>query len=277
MLKLLKSCFVKTNDCLFLAVPLVVFLSVLGGYFNFAVNYVNSISKLVFAIITFFVMFCGFASSWLYLAKKTIALAGKIYVFDKDRAHDLKELLYTIPKGIGKLFIPVLSVSAFFILVYSLICLCVNCFVTGYAGTINFGEFSPDVFALSTDSFLSTIDRLEPDDIRIIEIWYGLMFVSVLVVTFITFLWIPEIVYEHENSFKALFSSICKVFSNFWEVFTLFVYTAFIVKILSIANTMILIAPVLYFFVLLVTCYFIIYLVVLLFTYYEQKFIKSGE
>lgn len=277
MLKLLKSCFVKTNDCLFLAVPLVIFLSILGGYFNFAVNYVDNTAKLVFAIITFFVMFCGFASSWLYLAKKTLAIAGKIYVFDKDRAQDLKELLFTIPKGIGRLFIPVLSVSAFFILVYTLICIGVNCFVTEYAGTIDFSEFSPDLFALSTGSFLSTIDRIEPDDIRIIELWYVLMFVSVLIVSFVTFLWVPEIVYEHENSFKALFSSICKVFSNFWEVFTLFVYSAFIVKILSIANTMILIAPVLYFFVLLVTCYFTIYLVVLLFTYYEQKFVKSCE
>lgn len=277
MFKLFKISFKKANDCLILAVPLVIFLSVLGWYLNFAINSVDETGKLICAAITFFVMFCGFTALWLYMVKKILPLSGKIYVFEKDRAKDLWETFLSLPKGIGRLFVPAMGVTAVYLLAYTLIFLAVNYFVSKYAGAIDFNSFDINLYALSFDSFTDAIETLEPAEIRILEIWYISMFLSMLAVSFVTILWIPEIVYGHKNSFKALFSSILKVFANFGETFILFVYIAFIVKLLSVVNTILLFAPAAYFFVLLATCYFIVYLVVLLFTYYERKFINAAE
>ena len=85
MLNLFRISFKKTNECLILVVPMVIFLSVLSLYFNFARFSVDEINKLIFAVITLYVMFCGFLSSWLYLVKKVLDYSQKVFLFDKER------------------------------------------------------------------------------------------------------------------------------------------------------------------------------------------------
>ena len=100
----------------------------------------------------------------------------------------------------------------------------------------------------------------------------GTSAIAINVISFITILWIPEIVYKNRNAVKALFSAVKKCFNNFKELFILYIFMLCIIKLLSIINTLLLFIPILYFFVLIITYYFIVYFVVLLFTYYEQKF-----
>lgn len=275
MLKLIKNSFKMTNDCIILATPLIIFLSLFGWYFDYAVSTVDNVYKLILAGTTLLVMASGLISAWLYMAKKTIALSKKVFIFDKDRAKALWNLLASLPKGIGKLFLPFIGVIAIYLLIYLLMFSGIDAIISKIAGSINLDSFNFQTIMISSKELINEVNELTDDEIIIINYWYLLTIIGSSIISFITMLWIPEIVYNEKNCFKALFNSIKKVFIDFKNSIILFVYITAIVLFLTILNTILMFYPVLYFFVLLLYYYFVVYIIVLLFTYYETTYIKA--
>jgi hypothetical protein len=111
MFKFLKNSFNVTNDCIILAAPLIVFLSILSWYYNYVLSCADAMAKLLLGGVTLVVMSCAFLSAWLYMSKKVISLSSRIFVFDRDRAKALLNVILSSPKGIGKLCLPVLFVE----------------------------------------------------------------------------------------------------------------------------------------------------------------------
>ncbi|MBQ8459112.1 hypothetical protein IJ541_03300 [bacterium] len=243
MFKIIKNSFKTTNESIILATPLIVFLSILSWYGNYAADVANTIFKQIFAGVTIFIMACGFLSAWLYMAKKTIALSKKVFVFDKDRANALIDLLTTLPKGIGRLFLPIIGVLSIYIFVY-----------LGLSSVITF-----------------IADKYELTFVQ----WRNLFIPGAIFISFITLLWLPEIVYGDKNAFIALFKSIKKVFINFKNSIILYSYILFLVVGISFINSMLLFHPIIAFFVLIIFYYILVYIIVLLFSYYEQNFIEE--
>ena len=274
MLQLFKNSFKTTNDCIILATPLIIFLSILSWYYKYAVVAIDTTPKLILAIITIFVMLSGFMAAWLYMAKKTISLSRKIFVFDKDRAKALWALVLSLPKGIGRLFLPSIGVISIYILIYTLIFSGIGYTVGKFIGTIDFSELDYQSIFLFGQEFANKISELSQNELLVLQCWYILALVSIAVVSFITMLWIPEIVYTEKVSFEALYYSIIKIFTHLKNSIILYLYIAFLVVLISILNTFLMFNPILYFIVLLLFYYFLVYIVVLLFSYYEQTFIK---
>lgn len=274
MLQLFKNSFKTTNDCIILATPLIIFLSILSWYYKYAVVAIDTTPKLILAIITIFVMLSGFMAAWLYMAKKTISLSRKIFVFDKDRAKALWALVLSLPKGIGRLFLPSIGVISIYILIYTLIFSGIGYIVGKFIGTIDFSELDYQSIFLFGQEFANEISELSQNELLVLQCWYILALVSISVVSFITMLWIPEIVYTEKVSFEALYYSIIKIFTHLKNSIILYLYIAFLVVLISILNTFLMFNPILYFIVLLLFYYFLVYIVVLLFSYYEQTFIK---
>lgn len=274
MLQLFKNSFKTTNDCIILATPLIIFLSILSWYYKYAVVAIDTTPKLILAIITIFVMLSGFMAAWLYMAKKTISLSRKIFVFDKDRAKALWALVLSLPKGIGRLFLPSIGVISIYILIYTLIFSGIGYIVGKFIGTIDFSGLDYQSIFLFGQEFANKISELSQNELLVLQCWYILALVSIAVVSFITMLWIPEIVYTEKVSFEALYYSIIKIFTHLKNSIILYLYIAFLVVLISILNTFLMFNPILYFIVLLLFYYFLVYIVVLLFSYYEQTFIK---
>lgn len=274
MLQLFKNSFKTTNDCIILATPLIIFLSILSWYYKYAVVAIDTTPKLILASITIFVMLSGFMAAWLYMAKKTISLSRKIFVFDKDRAKALWALVLSLPKGIGRLFLPSIGVISIYILIYTLIFSGIGYIVGKFIGTIDFSELDYQSIFLFGQEFANEISELSQNELLVLQCWYILALVSIAVVSFITMLWIPEIVYTERVSFEALYYSIIKIFTHLKNSIILYLYIAFLVVLISILNTFLMFNPILYFIVLLLFYYFLVYIVVLLFSYYEQTFIK---
>ena len=274
MLQLFKNSFKTTNDCIILATPLIIFLSILSWYYKYAVVAIDTTPKLILAIITIFVMLSGFMAAWLYMAKKTISLSRKIFVFDKDRAKALWALVLSLPKGIGRLFLPSIGVISIYILIYTLIFSGIGYIVGKFIGTIDFSELDYQSIFLFGQEFANEISELSQNELLVLQCWYILALVSIAVVSFITMLWIPEIVYTDKVSFEALYYSIIKIFTHLKNSIILYLYIVFLVVLISILNTFLMFNPILYFIVLLLFYYFLVYIVVLLFSYYEQTFIK---
>ena len=275
MLKLFKNTFKTTNDCIILAAPLIVFLSILGWYYEYAADSINTVPKLILACITMFVMFSGFAAAWFYMAKKTVALSKKVFVFDKDRAKALAKLTMTLPNGIGRLFLPILGVISTYILIYLLIFSGVGFIITKFVGTVDLSFIDLHSLLISTGELFEELKLFTQDELYVMNCWYILLSIAITIVSFLTMLWIPEIVYAEKNSYKALYYSLKKLFKSFRTSLLLFIYIYFLILVITILNTLLMFNPFLYFFVLMLYYYFLVYIVVLLFTYYEQRFIEE--
>ena len=277
MLKLFRNNFKKTNDCIILATPLIIFLSILSWYFSYAKDSVDSIPKLLLAVFTMLIITSGCLSAWLYMAKKAIQMSDKVFVFDKDRGKALIELIQSLPKGIGRLFLPLLGVITVSLIVYGAVITGGTLIIAKYIGTLDINLITADNLLLSSQELINEINELTPREIITINCWYLLIFVITAVISFLGILWLPEIVYCEKNPFKALFFAIKKLIITFPQTLLIFLYINFLSIIISIINTLLMFNPITYFIVLLIYYYFIVYIVVLLFRYYEQTFLKNEK
>lgn len=93
-------------------------------------------------------------------------------------------------------------------------------------------------------------------------------------IMYLLMLWIPEIIYNNPNPLTALFSSIGKLFKDFWNTFRIF-FTLWVMGFaLLFIYTFAVINPVSYLIVSIIMYYFIVYLTVLIFLYYAEKYEK---
>lgn len=278
MFKLFKNNFKTTNDCIILATPLIIFLSILGWYFNYALETADNIPKLILAGITLLVMGCGFLSAWMYMTKKTLRLANQVFIFDKDRAKALGELIMSLPRGIGKLFLPFVGVTIILILLYTLTITGATFIISKFIGTIDVANlFASKNLLVSSQELFNEILELPQNEIIVINCWYLLVSSIIALISFFTMFLIPEIVYSEKNPLKAILQSLKKIVVTFPKSLLLFLYIYFLLITSAILNTILMFNPILYFFVLVIHYYLIIYIVVLLFTYYEQTFLKTKE
>jgi len=275
MWKLFKNSFKITNNCIILATPLIIFLSILGWYFHYALICIDTIPKLILGVVTLLVMASGCSAAWFYMVKKTLRLVDKTFVFEKDRARAFRELLLSLPKGIGRLFLPFLGILSFSCVIYGLFLCFITFLVAKYVGTIDTDLLDPSNLLLSSKELIEEIMDLSQNEILVINCWYILNLCGSIILAFLGLLWIPEVVYSQKNPFKALLASIKKIITEFKTVLFLFIYINLLLLLSSILNTILMFYPVTYFIVLLLYYYLIVYIVVLLFTYYEQSFLKS--
>lgn len=277
MFQLFKNCFKQTNDCIILATPLIIFLSILGWYLSYATGSVDSIPKLVLAIITTLVMASGFFSAWFYMVKKTLKLSNKVFVFDKDRAKAFGELIMSLPKGIGKLFLPFLGVISISSIIYGLIIAGITFLVYKYIGSVSIDLLNSNNLLVSSKELFEELSQLPREEIIVINCWYMLVLAAITIVSFFFILWIPEIVYSEKNPFKALINSLKKIWLTGAKTLLLYIYINVLSFIISILSTLLMFNPISYFLVLLLYYYFIVYIVVLIFSYYEITFYKNAQ
>ena len=224
MLKLFKDSLKKTNDCIILATPLIIFLSILGWYCNYAIVSIDNLPKLILAIITLLIMASGFSAAWIYMTKKTLQLSNKVFIFDKDRAKAFWELILSLPKGIGRLFLPFLGVISLSAIVSAIAVAIITYLVTTYLGTISLDLLNSDNVMLSSKELFDEISNLSLNEIITINCWYLLIICYTFMAQFLTMLWIPEIVYSERNPFKALISAFKKLLISFPKSLLLYIY-----------------------------------------------------
>lgn len=275
MFKLFKDSFKMTNHCIILATPLIIFLSILGWYFTYTISAVDNIPKLILAIITSIIMISGLLSAWLYMAKKTLSISKRLILFENERIKAFLEIIYSIPKGIGKLFLSILGAVIIYIALFVSGTMLISFITTNFIANIDFFSiFDIDSLFVTSKELFDEIAMLSNNELLAINCWYALMLIFSTIISFLTILWIPEIVYTEKNPIKALYNSVIKLVTTFPKTLLLYVYIAILTIFISILNTLLMFNPFLFFLVLVLYYYFLVYIVVLLFSYYEQNFIE---
>ncbi len=271
MFKLYKEAFKTANDCIILAIPLVLFMWILSFYFAFSNAVVNEPAEIILAFITVLFMTAAFLSGWFYMVQNAIVVSRQVYVLDEDRAKATMNLFKVIPYGIGKYFLSFIGLILIFLFIVSLAGTLVYKFGIHYIGNV-FTQDQITAALSSTEDMKLFIDSLTVEQLIKLNLWNFLIMGTTTLISFLIMFWIPEIIYSTINPFTALFKSIKKVFVKFPKSVALFIYLSILNIFVSFLSTFAILHPLLYLLVMVICFYFIIYVVVLVFSYYEKEF-----
>lgn len=243
MFKFFLDNFRITNDCIILATPMVLFFIVLQWYLQTFQPILTTPNSIIIFFITLWFGISGCFAGWFYMVKKTLQYSKKTFLYDTDRNTAILKLLLCLFKGIGKFLLSFLG----------LIGLCFIAKIIKYEVTIKI---------LSTQGIL---------DYKLFSV------ASLAIILFIAYWFIfciPEIIYNYSNPIKAIINSIIKAFISFKQTFLMYIILIIIGTILNILFFKSQENPIFYFILIILSYYFILYSVILIFRNYEKSFIK---
>ncbi|MBR5556158.1 hypothetical protein IKU74_09130 [bacterium] len=276
MLKLLKESFRITNDCIMLAIPLVLFMWILSFYLGYANKIVDSPQELILAAVTILFMAGATFSGWFYTIKKGIEVSKGVYVLDKDRTKAIVSLFKLMPRGIGRYFLSFIGIFFIFKICGIGLYFLINIIGTNLIGAVYTPEQASTILTSTPQELIEFIGTLSAEQLVKLRLWNLLIFLTTTVFLFALMFWIPEIIYSTPNPFVALFKSIAKIFKRLKKSICLFIILAILNTITSIVSTFALNHPLLYLSIMVLIFYYLIYSVVLIFSFYREEFCETN-
>lgn len=272
MLKLFKDTIKITNDNIILATPLILFMWISSMYIAFSKGAANSAPLMLLSFITLLFMTSAFLAGWFYMVKKAINLSKQVFVLDSDRAKATFNLLKSLSIGIGKYFLSFLGQTAFSFVIFAITGLLIFKLGSVLIGDIGIDPTELKTVLASTTEMKTFLDSLTLEQLIKLNNWNLLILGFTSLLSFLSMLWIPEIIYNTINPFKALFKSIAKIFKKPLNAIKLYIFITIINFVLSLLNALSMLNPILYFVIMILYFYFLVYLVVLIFNYYDNEF-----
>lgn len=271
MIKYFQKAFKITNDNIILTTPMVLFLFLLSIYLGIAHNLPPNLFSAILLLVTIICMIGAFCAGWFFMIKKAIDLEKKEFIMEEDKAKESFALIKEIPIGIGEYFLNFIGGLILYSAMFGLL------IVLGYLiGNHLIGNIGLNIVDLknamdSPVAMKSLISSLSNSQLMKLNLWNLLFIILMALFSFVTMFWSAEIIYKTKNPLLALFRSIRFIFNNFLGTLIMFIYISFINFIVSLFNAFSVIHPILYFVSMLVYFYFIVYIVVLVFSYYDAQ------
>ncbi len=275
MLRLFKESFKTANDCIILAIPLVLFIWIMSFYIGYANKFIDVPAEFIIALITTLIMAGIFFSGWFYMVKKGIEISKGVYVFDEYRINAIGNLFKLMPRGIGKFFLSFFGMFLLFKIYAVAAYFAVDMIGTNLIGAVYTPEQASKIISSTPQELITLLSSLSADQLTKLRLWNLLIFSTTTLFLFSIMLWVPEIVYSTPNPLMALIKGIKKAFINFKKSICLFAYLTLLNVITSIISTFALINPILYILIMVLVFYYIIYSVVLTFSFYRQEFCET--
>lgn len=279
MRELFKEATKITNYNLILTIPLILFVKILDLYSLYSKYTVDSTPKFILASITVLFMFGVFCSGWFYMVNEAIKLSKKVFVLDSDRAKATLNLFKTIPEGIGKFFLSFVGLYLIFLIIQVIATPIVYFIGVKIIGGLDatsmqhLQEMTIDPAIATNQGMAAFIDSLTPEQIVFLGKW-SLLFMSVTsMIMYLLLLWIPEIISFTPNPLIALWRSLVKLFKDFFTTIRLFFSLWFMGFALLFINTFAAFNPLAYIIMSIVLFYFSVYFVILIFLYYDKKYV----
>ncbi|MDR1168290.1 MAG: hypothetical protein LBK53_05295 [Heliobacteriaceae bacterium] len=267
MRKYFSHAFKITNKSIILVIPLIIIMTVISAYMEFVNRMSDTPAEVILALITLLFMFGAFGAGWFSMVKAAVredSCSGKI--------KSVSDWFKVLPAGIGEYFLSFAGVS----LVFSVLIL-LSAVVLYKLGFLLFGalDFDPVLLkqaVISSEGMKIFIESLSDEQRMRLIGWNFLLIFAGGLYSFITLLWVPEVMYGTGNPVKALWFSIKKIFQKFLKSAELFLYISLLYFLVLIAGTFLMYNPVTYIIAMMMNFYFTVYFVVLIFSYYEAEY-----
>lgn len=270
MIKYFLKSFKILNENIILTTPLVLFILILSVYLGVANNVPQNIFVAILLLITIVSMFAAFFAGWFYMVKKAIVLDEKDFIADEEKTKASFNLMKEIPTGIGEYFLSFVGA----IVIYTTLSLVLTyiCYIIGInlIGKLNIDINRLKIALDSTQALKAFIGSLSVEELVKINKWYMLSLGFISFFYYITMFWGAEIISKTKNPLLAFFKSVGFTFKNFLSTLILFIYITVLNFTVSAVTTFSAVNPILYFVTTLISFYFVVYYVVLVFLYYDQ-------
>jgi len=279
MLRYFRRAFKITNENIILTAPLVLFLLLLNTYLIAAQLAPANIFSAILLLITILFMVSAFSGGWFFMTKRSIDLDKQEFIIDEDKSKASFNLIKEFPVGVGEYFLPFVGAIILYSILFALM------FFIGYSiGMHFFGNIGLSLLDLkmalaSPAAMKSLVSSLSTEQLTKLKAWNILFMIFMMAFSFITMFWSAQIVMKTKNPLIAFFKSISFTFKNLLSAIILFIYInvlsffisqltnaiiAFPIKIKLISLILSVSATILYF-------YFVVYIVVLVFLYYDRE------
>lgn len=213
---------------------MIFFVFAIQDYLQISQFALNNPLRIIISTVTILILCSGFCAGWFYMIKKALSITND-RVFVFDKDRN---------KALKEVF------GSFF-----------------YGFGLLFLQFL----------FAGCIFLLFKAGIYILKPYKYLNIAAFVVISFVSYqlmLWVPEILYGTKNPIKAMINSTKKAINTFPRTIKLFLVMWFLFIGVYILFQLLLLNPILYFFVMLLNYYLIFFTAILVFTYYEQNFLK---
>lgn len=276
MSKLLKDSVKTTNDNIILAIPLVVFMWIVGLYLGYSRLSADSIPEFALAIVTLLFMLGAFLSGWFYMVRAAVQVSKKVYVLDEDRAKATMGLFKEFPAGIGHYFLSFIGMAVLFLVIFIVLGMVIYQVGTYFLGDLQLSQLQIKQILGSPEDMKLFVDSLSENQLIQLFYWNLLFMIGSAVVSYLTILWVPEVVNGVRNPLVALFRSIKKVLKYPVSSFKLFLFIGVTNFLVSFISTFAMYNPLTYLLMMIIYFYYLVYIIVLLFTYYDRKFVEAN-
>ena len=267
MIKVFKDAFKVSSENIVLATPLLVFLLLINIYLIVAKDAVKVLPSALLFFLTLLLMISAFMSGWFYMIKTAI------YNFKNKVLHRENEtfkLINEFPVGIADYMGPYIGLSIAFLIFGDIVLVSVYYIGLNLIGSIG---VTSSQFISATEApvaMQALIDSMTKTQVLKLNYWYFLIMFSLQIFSLFTMFWPVELLYSTKNPIKALFYSVERIFQRPQSIL-LFIVISVLNVIMMILNYISMFNPISYFVMTLIYFYFIVYIFVLLFLYYEEK------
>ena len=259
----IKKAFSTTNRNLIIPTPQILYIIISSLFLKFTMS--SNPKQMIASLVVYVLMTGAFLSGWFAMIKDAV-------VTPENESKTSYDLLKVFLQGVGNKF---LTYTAGIVL-YSAMLFGVA--LGAYKCAVKYiGQFPIPVDVLnatmnSPETLKQFVSSMPVEDLIKVNQWNMLFLLFVLVFMFITMFWIPEIEFGGKNIFVSFFNSIKNLFGKFFKNLVLFLFMFFIYLFVSMLSTFAMVNNVLYFVSVLLSIYSTVYIVVLLFQYYEEQF-----
>lgn len=271
MIKYFGKAFKITNDNIILATPLVLFLFLLSIYMGVAKNAPETLPAAILLLVTILFMLSAFFAGWLYMVKKAINLSKQEFIVDEDKAKASFGLLKELPVGIGEYFLPFIGALILYLALVALFAVISYQLGIHFIGKVGISLLQIKEALASTAAMKALITSLSVEELAKINAWNFLFLGVSSLFSFITMFWGAQIVINNKNPLVSFFQALKFTFKNFLSALILFFYISVINFGVSMLNAFSGIHPIVYFISMLIYFYFVVYIVVLVFLYYDSE------
>lgn len=263
MLKL-KEVLNLTNKYIVLATPLILF-SLISNVYLIS----SSVGRLINVLIVFLLltlMSSAFVAGWFTMIKKAV---------NDEYPENPNLLLRDFVSGVGEYFLPAAGAMVC-LSVFSTV-LIVIAYIVGYQSIGDIGITAEQLSEAmkSNEALKLFLTSLSPEQIIKINLWNLLLLSTMAGIYFLQIFYFPALFYKNKNPLIAMITGFKDLFSRkFFKVLLFVVLLLVIYLLLSALSALSAHSTILHFIVTLLNFYFIVFLNVGIFYFYNNNFVK---
>lgn len=285
MIKYFSKAFGITNENMILTTPLVLGILLFVIYMEIIHSAPKTPISTILFLITPLFMLGAFCAGWFYMVKKAVDLNKQSFIADEEKAKASFNLIREFPIGIGEYFFSFVGGVILYLLLFTCLFFMSYKFGMHFIGKLNINPLELKLALSSYTGMKSLISSLPAAQLTKLNHWYLLSFGTIIFFSFITMFWVVEIILGTKNPIKAFFKSIMFIFKNFLASMILFIYINAVNFIVSLAVNAMAMLPIKVYFIsaaiyllaMIINFYFVVYIVVLVFLYYESENNKPNK